>query len=407
MNSKHSNYLLVFIVAGVLFGGTLGYFFPEQMTSVAWLGDMFLSALKMLIVPLVFSAVLVGVASLGDVRSLGRMGGMTVSYYFITTSIAVVVGLFVVNLIEPGVGVSTLNAIPDSVAGKENIGITDIVQSLVSKNLIDSAARTDILPLIIFAIAFACALTVIGKPGEPVLAFFRSFNEGIMKLVIWLMYLAPIGIFALVAGRLSLAQLEGGFMNEIIAVGQHVFTVMLGLTLHFAILFAILVFIANRGWEYFMGMLRALLTALGTSSSSATLPVTMECSQAQGVDKKSAQFVLPLGSTVNMDGTALYEACAALFIAQVYGIELSFIEQVLVFITATLAAIGAAGIPEAGLVTLVIVLGAVGLPLEGIGLLLSVDWFLDRFRTTVNVWGDSVGAAILNRFVGSKQAARG
>jgi len=400
MNHRHARYILLFIIAGVLLGGFLGYLVPQWMVEIAWLGDLFLNALKMLIIPLIFSAVMSGVASIGDVRSLGRMGGMTVAYYFITTSIAVVVGLVVVNLIQPGLGVEPTTQMPQNVADKQDTGIIDIIESLISPNLVDSAANTELLPLIIFAIALACALIVVGEPGKPVLSFFRGLNEGVMRLVVWLMYFAPVGIFALVSARFAKAEMEGGFMNEIISIGLHVFTVLSGLTVHFAILFLILIIIASRDWRYLVGMMRALFTAFGTASSSATLPLTMECSQEQGVDKKSAQFVLPLGSTVNMDGTALYEACAALFIAQVYGIELGIVEQVIVFITATLAAIGAAGIPEAGLVTMVIVLGAVGLPLEGIALLLSVDWLLDRFRTTVNVWGDSVGAAVLHRFVG-------
>jgi len=183
------------------------------------------------------------------------------------------------------------------------------------------------------------------------------------------------------------------------AVGLHVVTVLSGLALHFLVLCLILFFLGGRGLDYLVGMLRALFTAFGTASSSATLPLTMECARENRVDDRAVRFVLPLGSTVNMDGTALYEAAAVMFIAQAYGIELSVGQQAIVFVTATLAAIGAAGIPEAGLVTMIIVLNAVGLPLEGIGLLLAVDWFLDRFRTSVNVWGDAVGAAVIGRLM--------
>ncbi len=397
MDHRHATYILIFIIVGVTLGLVGGYLFPTAMLEVAWLGTFFLNALKMLIIPLIFSAVLTGVASLGDIRNLGRMGGTTVLYYFTTTSIAVIIGLIVVNIIEPGQGLTPTDGIPERVEGKEDMGVSDIILSLVTPNLIDSAAKTDLLPIILFAILLSCALSVIGESGKPVLTFFVGMNEAVMKLVIWLMYLAPVGIFALVAGRLGQAQMEGGFLEQILAVALHVVTVLVGLALHFMILLGILFFIAKRGWQYLIGMLRALLTAFGTASSSATLPLTMECAEEQEVDKKSSRFVLPLGSTVNMDGTALYEACAALFIAQVYGVDLSIGQQIIVFVTATLAAIGAAGIPEAGLVTMVIVLSAVGLPLEGIGLLLAVDWFLDRFRTTVNVWGDSVGAALVSR----------
>jgi Na+/H+-dicarboxylate symporter len=287
--------------------------------------------------------------------------------------------------------------VPEHILSKQDTGISDIVLSLISPNLVTAASQTELLPLIVFAIIFAMALTTIGDKSKPVFAVFDGINEAMMKLVIWIMHFAPIGIFALIAARLGSAGGGEQFMAEIIAVGLHVVTVLTGLLIHAIVLLLILFFIANRGIDYLLGMARALVTSFGTASSSATLPLTMECARENQVNPKAVKFVLPLGATINMDGTALYEAAAVLFIAQAYGIELSLMQQGIVFITATLAAIGAAGIPEAGLVTMVIVLTAVGLPLEGIALLLAVDWFLDRFRTTVNVWGDSVGAAVIDR----------
>jgi Na+/H+-dicarboxylate symporter len=270
---------------------------------------------------------------------------------------------------------------------------------MVSPNLVASAAEMQLLPLILFAIVFSAALTTLGRTGEQVIRFFNGVNQAMMKLVIWLMYFAPVGIFALIAGRLGQAGGGEAFLNEIQAVGLYIGTVLSGLAIHFVVLFSILFLIGGRGADYLVGMMRALLTAFGTASSSATLPLTMECARENKVDERAVRFVLPLGSTVNMDGTALYEAVAVMFIAQAYGIELGLGPQIIILVTATMAAIGAAGIPEAGLVTMVIVLNAVGLPLEGIGLLLSVDWFLDRFRTSVNVWGDSVGATVVHRFL--------
>lgn len=368
------------------------------MTSVEWLGTLFLNALKMTIIPLIIAAVISGVTSLGDVRKLGRVGGATILYYSLTTGLAVLIGLIMVNLIQPGAGLTELSqAIPDKVAGKENTGFADIILSMVSPNLIASAADMRLLPIITFCLLFASALTTVGEAGQPVIRFFNGLNDTMMKIVIWLMYFAPVGIFALVAARLGKAGGGEAFLAELQAVGWHVVTVLSGLAIHALVLFIILYFVAGRGLDYLTGMLRALLTAFGTASSSATLPLTMECSKENGVDERAVRFVIPLGATINMDGTALYEAAAVMFIAQAYGIDLSMTEQAIVFVTATLAAIGAAGIPEAGLVTMVIVLSAVNLPLEGIGLLLAVDWFLDRFRTTVNVWGDSVGAAVIHR----------
>ena len=400
MPHRHALILLLFIVAGVLAGGLAGWIWGPAMQSVAWMGDLFLTTLKMLIVPLIVAAVISGVASLGDVRKLGRVGGATLLYYLCTTGLAVFIGLVMVNLIQPGAGLDIGDGeIPQKVLEKEQTGATDILMSLVAPNLVAAAAETDLLPLIVFAILFSAALTTVGERGAHVIAFFDGVNEAMMKLVVWLMYFAPLGIFALVAARLGKAGGGEAFLAELSAVGLHVVTVLSGLALHFLALFLILFFVAGRGLDYLVGMLRALFTAFGTASSSATLPLTMECARENRVDDRAVRFVLPLGSTVNMDGTALYEAAAVMFIAQAYGIELSMGQQAIVFVTATLAAIGAAGIPEAGLVTMIIVLNAVGLPLEGIGLLLAVDWFLDRFRTSVNVWGDAVGAAVIGRLM--------
>lgn len=403
MPHKNALLLLFFIALGVFAGVFAGWFFGEGMLAFSWAGTLFLNALKMMIIPLIIAAVISGVASMGDIRKLGRLGGVTVFYYFCTTGIAVFIGLVVVNIIEPGAGLNiTGGEIPDKVAGKEDIGISDIILSMVSPNLVQSASETKLLPLIIFSILFSAALTTLGEKGRPVLEFFNGVNEAMMRLVIWLMYLAPIGIFSLVAARLGKAGGGPRFWLEIKAVGLHVVTVLTGLGIHFIVLFLILLFIGRRGPGYLVGMLRALFTAFGTASSSATLPLTIECVRENKVDPRAVRFAVPLGSTINMDGTALYEAAAVMFIAQAYGIEMTLGQQGIIFVTATLAAIGAAGIPEAGLVTMVLVLQAVGLPLEGIGLLLAVDWFLDRFRTSVNVWGDSVGAAVVERFLPPK-----
>lgn len=400
MPHRHAVILLSFIVVGVVLGVITGWVFGEAMLAVKWMGDLFLNALKMLIIPLIFAAVISGVAALGDIRKVGRIGGITIGYYALSTGAAVLIGLIVVNLIQPGAGIEWANpGISEGIAAKANVGASDILLSLVSPNLIASAAETQLLPLILFAIMLSAALTTLGGTGEHVIKFFHGLNEAMMKIVIWIMYFAPLGIFALIAARLGQAGGGEAFWIEIKAVGLHVVTVIVGLGLHFLLLMLVLVFVARRGLPYLADMGRALLTAFGTASSSATLPLTMECAREAGVDRRAVRFVLPLGSTVNMNGTALYEAAAAMFIAQAYGIDLTVWQQTIIFLTATLAAIGAAGIPEAGLVTMVIVLKAVGLPLEGIGLLLAVDWFLDRFRTTINVWGDAVGAAVLHRFL--------
>lgn len=400
VNSNHTGYLLWAILAGVLLGIICGAWFGPAMLGVEWLGTLFLNALKMMIIPLIIAAVVTGVASLGDVRKLGRVGGFTVLYYASTTAVAVILGLIIVNIIQPGAGAANLSTeVPETVAARETTGVADIVLSMVAPNLVAAAAETQLLPLIVFSLVFAAALTTIGARGKTLLAFFEGLNETMMKLVVWIMYFAPVGIFALVASRLGQAGGGQAFIQEISAVGLYVATVLIGLSLHFVLLFVVLRIFANGGFEFLRTMLRALLTAFGTASSSATLPLTMECAKEAGADERAVRFVLPLGATINMDGTALYEAVAVMFIAQAYGFAMGITEQIVIFLTATLAAIGAAGIPQAGLVTMIIVLTAVNLPLEGIGLLLAVDWFLDRFRTAVNVWGDSVGSAVISRLI--------
>ena len=401
MDSRHSFYLLIFIIVGVFAGLLVGWYWGEAAASVAWMGQLFLNTLSMLVIPLLVSAVISGVTSLGDVRQLGKLSGVTIAYYLITVAIAVLIGLIMVNLIQPGVGVSTegLQQPDDLMQLAEDRGIGDILLSLVAPNLIRAAADTNLLPLIIWSVAFGIALASLGKKGRPAAQFFESLNEGMMRLVAWVMYFAPLGIFGLIAGIFGAAGSPDAFLERIGAVGLHVVTVLTGLGIHFVVLTLILVFVAKRPLGYLVNMLRAIVTSFATASSTATLPITIQCARDSGIDERARRFVLPLGSTVNMDGTALYEAAAAMFIAQAYGLEFGIAQQSIIFITATLAAIGAAGIPQAGLVTMIIVLQVVGLPVEGIGLLLAVDWFLDRFRTSTNVWGDAVGAAVVDRYV--------
>ena len=404
MKSRKSFVLLGAIIVGVFAGLFVGWFWGAGARSVAWLGTLFLNTLSMLVIPLLISAVISGVTSIGDVRQLGRLSSVTIAYYLITVAIAVLIGLIMVNLIQPGVGVSTagLQDSSELLRMAEERGIGDILLAMVAPNLIKAAAETNLLPLILWSVAFGIALASLGKKGRPAAKFFESLNEGMMLMVSWVMYFAPIGIFGLIAGMFGAAGSAEAFVANISAVGMHVITVLSGLAVHFVVLTLILLFIAKQPIAYLVNLLRAIVTSFATASSTATLPITIQCAKDCGIDERARRFVLPLGSTVNMDGTALYEAAAAMFIAQAYGIQLDIGQQSIIFVTATMAAIGAAGIPQAGLVTMIIVLQAVGLPLEGIGLLLAVDWFLDRFRTATNVWGDAVGAAVVDRYIRNK-----
>lgn len=398
MDARTSNWILLGIIGGIAAAFLGVVVFGEQMLAVEWLGTLFLRALRMIIIPLVMASIIVGISGMGDVRKLGRMGAWTILYYAATTSLAVGLGLVLVNLIQPGVGIAPGELeLPEDFTAREPTGLTDIVLSLLSDNIFQSMAETEILPVIVFSIVLAATLTTLGEKGKPVIEFFDGLNEAVMKIVYALMWLAPLGVFGLVSGRFARVEDLGALMG---GLGKYMGTVLIGLAIHGAIVLPLILWLfgGRRPLSYFTNMATAVLTAFSTASSSATLPLTIEGVERKNkVSRRAAYFVLPVGATINMDGTALYESVAAVFIAQALGVDLTGTQQILVFVTATLAAIGAAGIPEAGLVTMVIVLGAVGLPVEGVGLILAVDWLLDRFRTAVNVWGDSCGAAVIER----------
>jgi len=394
------HYLILGIIAGVILGGIVGSFYPETGVRVGFLGKLFINALKMIVLPLILVSITL---SIMKVERLGSLGLKTFVYFISTTAIAVILGIVLVNLIHPGVGGAVLTGeIPEIIKGKENMSIVEVLLlEFVSPNLFESAVKFDILPLIVASILFGAAFAALGRENKPVVELFTLLDKAVMKIVHWIMIFTPLGIFGLIAERIGLA--GGG--SQVIALaaelGKYFLCVVLGLFIHGVIILpAILFLLSGRNpLEYVSHLGRALLTAFSTASSSATLPLTMEgVIDEAGVSPKVARFVLPLGATVNMDGTALYEAVAAIFIAQSYGIELGIPQMVVVFFTATLASIGAAGIPEAGLVTMVLVLKSVGLPIEGIGLILAIDWLLDRFRTTINVWGDCVGAAVIDKY---------
>ncbi|MBL7044806.1 MAG: dicarboxylate/amino acid:cation symporter [Pirellulaceae bacterium] len=276
---------------------------------------------------------------------------------------------------------------------------------LFTDNLLGAMVGMNLLPLIIFSIVFGGMLTTLGERAKTIADLVIAINEALMNFILLLMRLAPLGIFCLVAARFAKAQLDGQFLALLKTQAWYMTSVLSGLAIHGLVTLPLLLWIFTRRnpIRFFGQMSQAVLTAFSTASSTATLPVTMECAETKaGVSKRSTEFVLPLGATVNMDGTALYEAVAAIFIAQAFAIvdpayALTIDKQIIIAITATLAAIGAAGIPEAGLVTMLIVLNAVGLPLELIGLILPIDWLLDRFRTAVNAFGDSVGSAVVER----------
>ncbi len=412
---KRDRAILTGIIAGAIAGVFSGMWFGSSMASVAWLGILFLNALKMVIVPLVMLSMITGIASLGSIRKVGSFGVRTLVYYMATTSVAVFIGLLLVNWVEPGAGAfAGEGSVPERVAGHENYSITQVLTGFISPNIFRSMANMEILPLIFFSLLFGGILSHMADETQngpqnnneengarKALRLFETLNEAIMRMVHLVLYFAPIGIFGLIAGKIAAVGWEN-FQAELGKVAKYALTVIGGLAIHGAVVLPLVYryFTGKNPLLYVKNMLPAIFTAFSTASSSATLPLTIECAEENNrVRPESAGFVLPIGATINMDGTALYEAVAAVFIAQLYGIDLTTGQQAVVFLTASLAAIGAAGIPEAGLVTMALVLKAVGLPLEGIGLLLAIDWFLDRFRTSVNVLGDAFGAGIMEKYL--------
>jgi Na+/H+-dicarboxylate symporter len=356
----------------------------------------------------VLASIITGISSLGDVRRIGGIGFRTVGFYFMTTCFSVGLGVLMVTLIKPGAGASeallaaqedeTVAAIAQT---RADVTFSDVILDFLSPNIMGAFAGGDMLPIIVFALFFGGVLTTMGERGKPVLAFFDGVNEAMMKLIGLILWLAPLGVAGLVIARFGAASLEpGGLSAMITSVGKFSAVVLTGLGLHALVTLPVLLWVLARmnPLKYFGAMMPALLTAWSTSSSGATIPVTIESAVDRGgIDTRAAGFVIPLGATVNMDGTAFYIAVTVVFIAQALSLDLSAAQLFLIFVTASISSIGVAAVPQASLVMIIVILQQVDLPVEGIGMILAVDWFLDRFRTVANVWGDSIGAAYVSR----------
>jgi Na+/H+-dicarboxylate symporter len=386
--------LLVAVIYGMLFTDYVNY--------VTWMGELFLRALRMIIVPLILTSIVSGVANIGDAHNLGRLGLKTFAYYISTSFFAILTGLILVNIIQPGVDadLGLKSDVPELAATSGDLG--DIIMRMVPTNIFDALASGEMLSIIFFSILFGFFVTRIkGKYKVMLTDFFNSGFGVMMKITHFVIKFTPLGILGIVAG--VVAEQADNLMSLVGSLGLYMSAVLLGLIFHaFITLPLILKLVAKvNPMLQSKAMSAPLLTAFSTSSSSATLPLTLDAVENNsGVSNKITSFVLPLGATINMDGTALYECVAAMFIAQAYGIELGFLMQMVVVVTALLASIGAAGIPMAGLVMISVILSAVGLPLEGLGLILAVDRFLDMCRTTVNVWSDSCGAVTIAKTEG-------
>ena len=389
------------ILIALILGVVLGVWLPEYVKYISWMGDMFMRALKMVIIPLILTSIISGIVNIGSLEKLGKIGLKTISYYLVTSVFAIVTGLFMVNLLKPGEGADLgfVSEVEGLALAKESFGQTLI--NIIPTNVVQAMAENQMLSVIFFAILVGLFITKISKKHKKL--YIKIFNGGfdlMMKITEFVIKFTPFGVFGIVAFQVA----QQKDLTEVAGrLGLYMVAVILALIVHSCITLPIILKIVGKinPFLHIRAMLVPLLTAFSTSSSSATLPLTMEAVEHKaGASNKITSFVLPLGATINMDGTALYECIAAIFIAQAYGIDLSFGEQIIVVITALLASIGAAGIPMAGLVMITVILSAVNLPLEGVGLILAVDRILDMFRTSVNVWSDSCGTVVIAKSEG-------
>ena len=392
--------LTSYIFFGIFLGILFGWIFGESILPVADpMARLFLKLLKMIIMPLIVTSIMSGILSVGSGTGLGKLGLKTLLYYVVSSLMAIITGQILVNIFQPGVGanVGLQQNVQELSAAQQSI--SDLLFRIIPENVFQSLAKGDVLPVIFFCMFFAYFITRLNDPFRTQLTHvIQGAFDAMMKLTHLIIWTAPIGVFGINA-RLVATTGFGAFKS----LGFYFIVVLAGLFIHaFVNLPLLLRFIGRvNPYKHYKGMTSALLTAFSTSSSMVTLPFTMECVTTRSrVSQKIANFVLPIGATVNMDGTALYECVATIFIAQVYGIDLSITQQVIVVLTALLASIGAAGVPMAGLVMMTIILQAVGLPLEGVGIVLAVDRILDMFRTATNVLSDSCGTVIIARTEG-------
>jgi Na+/H+-dicarboxylate symporter len=383
------------------------------LPALNFIGNGFIRAITMIVIPLVVGSLMIGVASLGDIRKLGRIGGKTLAYYFTTTAIAITIGLSLALLIKPGsrINPESRDALGAEFAGEaasrlqlaeDRPGVWEVLLQMIPNNPVAAAAEGNLLPLIVFVIIFAAATSLLQPVRrDAILNFAAGVNDASMIVIDWIMKVAPYAVFALIASVISRFGLD---VLQSLAI--YTLVVAAGLLIHaFGTYGTMVALLAKMNpLDFFRRIRKVPLIAFSTSSSNATLPLTIETAEEElGVSNGVASFVLPLGATVNMDGTALYQGVATVFIAQVYGIELGLAALLTIVLTATLASIGAAGVPSAGIITLILVLQSVGLASQaaaGIALILGVDRILDMLRTAVNVTGDLSAAAFVARSEG-------
>jgi len=392
------NTMFLLILLSIILGIASGIFFPQETIAVKWIGQVFINILKLIVLPLIFCALVSAITAIGGMKRLGSIGIYTFGYVLLSLSIAVVIGLVLLNVFKPGIGIPAslilANAVP---ADLHNLEFSSFLLTLFPPNIVEAAAKYEIMPIVFFSIVFAIASLAVGDTARPVIDFFLGLRNVLVKMIMWLMYLTPIGLFSLLGAAVAEASLKNLLLKSLSGLLIFICIFLLGLLVQVIWQFLIVVYVLKKNPKKFISHAsNALITAFATSSSMATMPVTMLAAQEQEITDDVARFVIPLATTINMSGTAMYEAVSALFFCQILGYDLSILAQLGIFITAILAGIGASGIPEGGLVTMVMVLRSVNVPTSAIGLLLPFDRILDRFRTMTNVWGDLVCAAVVD-----------
>jgi len=402
------NKMFWFIMGSILLGSLGGYYFPQEMLSISWMGKLFINLLKLIALPLIFSALVSAITSIGNVKRLGSIGIYTISYVLLSVSFAVIIGLILLNVIKPGVGMPPelilANAAPEHL---KPLDFGSFLLSIFPPNIIAAAAKFEIMAIVLFSIAFSIACISVGETAKPVVQFFMGLRNIFVKMIIWLMYLTPIGLFSLLGTAIAEAALQERLLQSMKGMMIFIIVFLFGLFLQILWQFAIVKFVTHKkAKEFTRDTSNAMLTAFVTSSSIATLPVALIAAKKQDISDEVARFVLPFATTINLAGTAMYEAVSTLFFCQILGMDLSIFSQIGIFITSIMAGMGATGIPEGGLVTMVMVLRSANVPTSAIALLLPFDRVLDRFRTMTNVWGDLVCAATVDHFAKRNQVKK-
>ena len=394
---KKKNTLTGKILLGLFLGFIFGLFLKQMPSNyikdtvilggvLKVLGNGFTAAIKMMVVPLVFVSLICGTASMGDVKKLGRIGGKTMLFYLSTTAIAIITALFLGIVFKPGVGLDMSNMMSGEVTIGESKSLVDIILNIIPTNPIQSLANGEMLQVIFFALLTGVALNIVGKKAEPIKVIFESANEVCMKMVNLIMLFAPYGVFALVANTFATVGSEA-----IIALLKYILIVLLGMIIHITIVYGGLfkIFTKLSVKPFLSKFAQVAAVTFSTASSNASVPVSLEIMEELGVGKTTRSFTIPMGATINMDGTAIYQGVCAIFIANVYGIDLTAGQMLMIVLTGTLASVGTAGVPGAGVIMLALVLQTVGLPMEGLALVAGIDRVLDMIRTCLNITGDA------------------